>query len=97
MSKEAVFTMKLEPELRAQLMSEAALEDRPASQIVRELMRDYINQRQNAREYDEFLNRKVARARRSMQAGNGIAQEELEIQAARQRAALLRPVDEASS
>ncbi len=45
MSKEAVFTMKLEPELRAEFMAEAASEDRPASQIMRELMRGYIAQR----------------------------------------------------
>ena len=39
MSKEAVFTMKLEPELRAAFMAEAEALDRPASQVVRELMR----------------------------------------------------------
>ncbi|MDP8705784.1 antitoxin of toxin-antitoxin stability system [Serratia marcescens] len=50
MSKEAVFTMKLEPELRAEFMAEAASEDRPASQIMRELMRGYIAQRRQARE-----------------------------------------------
>ena len=31
MPKEAVFTMKLEPELRAAFVAEAAGEDRPAS------------------------------------------------------------------
>lgn len=97
MTKEAVFTMKLEPELRDQLMSEAALEDRPASQIVRELMRDYINQRKHAREYDEFLLRKVERARISMRAGKGIPQEQLEAEAAPRRAELLRRADEADS
>ena len=40
MAKEAVFTMKLEPELRDAFMAEAAELDRPASQIVRELMRE---------------------------------------------------------
>ena len=53
MSKEAVFTMKLEPELRADFMAEAAGEDRPASQIMRELMRGYIEQRRQARSNDE--------------------------------------------
>ena len=59
MSKEAVFTMKLEPELRADFMAEVAGEDRPASQVMRELMRSYIEQRRQAREYDEYLRRKV--------------------------------------
>ena len=49
MSKEAVFTMKLEPELRADFMAEVAGEDRPASQVMRELMRGYIEQRRQAR------------------------------------------------
>ena len=45
MAKEAVFTMKLEPELRDAFMAAAHEEDRPASQIVRELMRDFIDRR----------------------------------------------------
>jgi len=47
MPKEAMFTLKLEPELRAQFMAAAQVADRPASQIVREFMRDFI-QRQCA-------------------------------------------------
>lgn len=42
MLKEAVFTMKLEPELRDAFMAEAEATHRPASQIVRELMRDFV-------------------------------------------------------
>lgn len=42
MSKEAVFTLKLEPELRADLMAAVASEDRPAFQVVRELMRSKV-------------------------------------------------------
>ena len=41
MSKQAVFTMKLEPELRAEFMAEAEAAHRPASQILRELMREF--------------------------------------------------------
>ena len=40
MNKEAVFTMKLESELRAEFIAVAEAEHRPASQSVRELMRD---------------------------------------------------------
>lgn len=78
MSKEAVFTMKLEPELRAEFMAEAAGEDRPASQVMRELMRSYIEQRRQAREYDGYLLRKVAAGRASMRAGAGRSNEEME-------------------
>ena len=78
MSKEAVFTMKLEPELRADFMAEVAGEDRPASQVMRELMRGYIEQRRQARAYDEYLRRKVEAARISVHAGRGRSNDEVE-------------------
>lgn len=78
MSKEAVFTLKLEADLRADFMAEAAEEDRPASQVVRELMRSYIEQRRQAREYDEYLRRKVEVGRASMRAGLGRSNDEVE-------------------
>mgnify|MGYP001300094646 FL=1 len=78
MSKEAVFTMKLEPELRADFMAEVAAEDRSASQIMRELMRGYIEQRRQAREHDEYLLRKVEAGRASMRAGRGRPNDEVE-------------------
>lgn len=78
MPKEAVFTMKLEPELRDAFMAEAAGEHRPASQVMRELMRSYIAQRRQAREYDDYLRRKVEAGRASMNAGRGRSNEEVE-------------------
>lgn len=69
MLKEAVFTMKLEPELRDAFMAEAEATHRPASQIVRELMRDFVLRQREAREYDAFLRDKVEAARASMRAG----------------------------
>jgi hypothetical protein len=78
MSKEAIFTMKLEPQLRADFMAEVAGEDRPASQVVRELMRGYIEQRRQARAYDDYLQRKVEAGRTSMRAGLGRSNDEVE-------------------
>ena len=59
MSKEAVFTMKLEPELRAEFMAEAEAVHRPASQVLRELIREFVQRQRESREYDAFLGRKV--------------------------------------
>jgi len=42
MSKEAVFTLKLESDLRVAFMSEAQAAHRPASQVLRELMREFV-------------------------------------------------------
>ena len=75
MAKEAVFTMKLEPELRDAFMAAAEAADRPASQIVREMMRDFV--RQN-RDYVAFLQRKVDRARADITAGRIFSNEEIE-------------------
>ena len=86
MPKEAVFTIKLEPELRAEFMAAAAADDRPASQVVRELMRDYIARQQQAREYDAYLRRKVERARVSARAARGRSNDEVNAEFAARRA-----------
>lgn len=46
--KEAVFTMKLEPELRNAFMAAAESAHRPESQLMRELMREYVQRQQAA-------------------------------------------------
>lgn len=85
MPKEAVFTMKLEPELRAEFMAEAAAADRPASQILRGMMREYIQRQRHARDHEAFLRKKVAKARTSMAADQGIDHGEVEAQFAAKR------------
>ena len=87
MSKEAVFTMKLEPELRDQFMAEAEASHRPASQVLRELMREFIERQREARDYDAFLGRKVEAGRASMRAGVGRSNDEVEASFAARRAA----------
>lgn len=59
MAKESVFSMKLEQELREQFMAEAAAIDRPASQLVREFMRDFVHRRRQAREHDAWFRAEV--------------------------------------
>ena len=88
MSKEAVFTMKLEPELRDDFMAEAQVAHRPASQILRELMREFVQRQRQARDYDTFLAQKVEVARGSMAAGQGQANDEVEAAFAARRAAV---------
>ena len=89
MSKHAVFTMKLESELRDQFLAEAGAVHRPASQVVRELMRDFVRRQRQAREYDEFLRRKVDVARLSMHASRGQSNDEVEAKFAARRAKAL--------
>ena len=52
--KEAVFTLKLEAGLRDAFMAEAEAAHRPASQIVREFMREFVTKQQEERDYEAW-------------------------------------------
>ena len=80
MSKQSVFTMKLEPDLRAEFIAASEAIHRPASQVVRELMREFIERQKKAREYDDFLQEKVNAARNSIHDGEGKNHDEVEAQ-----------------
>jgi predicted transcriptional regulator len=86
MSKEAVFTMKLESELRDNFMAEAEASHRPASQVLRELMREFVERQRQARKYDAFLASKVEAGRAAMRAGVGRSNDEVEAKFAARRA-----------
>jgi predicted transcriptional regulator len=62
MPKEAVFTLKLESDLRDAFLAEAASTHRPASQLVREFMRDFVQKQQEAREHDQWFRAQVQEA-----------------------------------
>ncbi len=88
MTKQAVFTMKLEHDLRADFMAEAEAAHRPASQVIRELMREYVLRQREAREYDEFLRRKVEAGRGSLRLGQGLSNDEVEAEFSARRSKL---------
>jgi predicted transcriptional regulator len=87
-AKEAVFTVKLEADLRDAFMAEAAAKHTPASQIVRDLMREFVKHQREQRAYDEYLHRKVEEARAEVEAGRTYSHEEVEAEAAQWRAEL---------
>ena len=60
--KEAVFTLKLEADLRDAFMAEAEATHRPASQIVRDFMRDFVKTQQDQRDYDVWLDAELEKA-----------------------------------
>jgi len=91
MAKEAVFTMKLDAELRDAFMKAAAAAERPASQVVRELMREYV---QRDSDYVDFLQRKVQKSRQSIAEGRWSSNEEVEARAAARRAEWQRRIGE---
>ena len=85
MNKQSMFTMKLEAELHAAFKSEAEAVARPAAQIVRELMREFVTRQKQQREHEEFAGAKVAAARQFVRDGNGILNDDVEAEFARRR------------
>jgi predicted transcriptional regulator len=62
MSKQAVFTVKLESGLRDAFAAEAEALDRPASQLVREFMREFVEGQRSKREHDAWFRASVQKA-----------------------------------
>ena len=62
MPKEAVFTVKLEADLRDAFMAEAEATHRPASQLVREFMREFVQSRRESRKHDRWFRARVKEA-----------------------------------
>ncbi len=62
MPKEAVFTVKLESDLRDAFAAEAAAVHRPASDLVRGFMREYVQRQREAREHDAWFRAGVQQA-----------------------------------
>lgn len=92
MPKEAVFTLKLEPELRDRFMAAAEATHRPASQLVREFMRDFIRRQDEAHEHDAWFRTQVEQAVREADdpAIERVSHEDIGAAWRRQRAELVR-------
>ncbi len=88
MTKEAVFTLKLEPKRRDAFMDEAEASHRPAARVVRELLREFIERQRQAREYDAFLRAKVDTARAQIASGHVSSSADVKTRFAARRAAL---------
>jgi predicted transcriptional regulator len=96
-TRQVVFTIKLEPELREQFIAEAQALHRPASQVVRDPMREFVRRQREAREYEAFVRRKVEAGRSDLRAGRSRAQAEVEADFSARREQLLRQAGEAGA
>ena len=92
MGKDAVFTMKLESDLRDQFLAVAEAMDRPASQIVREFMREFIQRQRETREHDAWFRGEVEQAMREADdpTVTRISHEDVQSNWRRQRAELVK-------
>lgn len=92
MSTNAILTVSLEAELRDEFMAAIAEDKQSASQVIQEMMTNYVLQRREAREYENYLRRKVNAARKQRDEGLYFSNEEVEAEAAVRRASLLRRI-----
>ena len=55
MSKSANYRIRIEPDLHQEFLDVCKAEDKPAAQVIREFMRDYVKQYSSARQMDLFV------------------------------------------
>jgi len=53
--KSANYRIRVEPDLHQEFLDVCKSEDRPAAQVIREFMRDYVNQHRAALQADLFV------------------------------------------
>lgn len=71
MSDDSTITVRIEPALYAGFMAAAEAAALPVSQLICDLMRDYVRQQGDRREYSAFMQQKVDSARVFADAGIG--------------------------
>ncbi|MEQ5768880.1 hypothetical protein NFH98_14920 [Halomonas sp. H33-56] len=83
---DATFTFRVDEGLKAEFASAAKAHDRAGAQLLRDFMRNYVAQQQEAQDYDAWLVAKVEQSRASAEAGNLIPAADVEARFAARRA-----------
>lgn len=83
---EATFTFRVDESLKDQFTTAAKGRDRTGAQLLRDFMRDYVKQQQDAAEHDAWFRNQVQIGLDSANAGDLIPSEEVEAEAAAWRA-----------
>lgn len=89
MINKAVFSVKLDAELHNSFIVEAEAAKKPPTEIMQELIQDFVDQRLQSREYADFLQAKVDSARSDKQSGQTYSHEHVEREFASMREELL--------
>ena len=97
MSSEATFTFRVDERLKGQFTTAAKEQDRSGAQLLRDFMRDFVKQQQQAAEHDGWFRREVQLGFDAANVGDVSSAEDVEAEASawreqtRQRAAGNRP------
>jgi predicted transcriptional regulator len=83
---DATFTFRVDEELKNSFSSAAKARDRTGAQLLRDFMRDFVRQQQEVSEHDAWFRSQVQAGLDAANAGELIAAEEVEAEAATWRA-----------
>jgi predicted transcriptional regulator len=92
MSK-TTFTFRVDETLKSEFSAAAKHCDRNAAQLLRDFMRDFVRQQQEAAEHDAWFRRQVQIGLDSADAGNLVSATEVEAKFAAKRAATRRRLE----
>ena len=84
---DATFTFRVDDGLKAEFANAAKANDRTGAQLLRDFMRSYVAQQEEAQQYDAWLAKKVEQSRASAEAGKLIPAADVEARFAARRAA----------
>lgn len=90
---EATFTFRVDEDLKSEFADAAKAHDRTGAQLLRDFMRSYVKDQQEAAQYEAWLQEKVRRARASADAGNLVPAAEVEAQFVARRAKTRRHIE----
>ena len=82
---EATFTFRVDERLKEEFSSAAKARDRTGAQLLRDFMRDFVKQQQEAAEHDAWFRRQVQVGLDSANAGRLVAAEDVEAEFATRR------------
>lgn len=90
---EATFTFRVDESLKSEFATAAKARDRTGAQLLRDFMREFVQQQQEAAEHDTWFRQKVQAGLDSANAGRLIPTVEVETKFAARRAATRRRLD----
>nr|WP_298163994.1 hypothetical protein [uncultured Pseudomonas sp.] len=94
---EATFTFRVDEALKSEFAQAAKARDRTGAQLLRDFMRDFVRQQEEAAEHDAWLRRQVQMGLDSANAGDLLSSEDVETEAAAWRAETRRKMDSSAS
>ena len=92
---EATFTFRVEETLKSEFSAAAKARDRTGAQLIRDFMRDFVRQQQEAADHESWFRRQVQTGIDAANAGDVVSAEDVEAEAAAWRAKMRRELAQA--